>query len=538
MKRTLLAASALALTASTLPAMASSHREAPMIAGMPRLDASDFYMFRSYDPKRADFVTMIADYVPLQDPGGGPNFYQMEDNGYYDINIDQTGSGKPTFAYRFRFSKRQKDLALNIGGMKVAIPLINDGPITAKNRAVQNVVETYTVSLVTFSSTGVQTEQLLSDDAGRTVVAKPSDNIGDKSIANYAEYAMQFSHEFHIPGCPVTGHLFIGQRKDPFVVNLGETFDLVNYANPVGEQYNNSTMDDLAGKNVTSIVWEAPIACITNGTEPVIGAWTTSSLGVAGKGGAVTYQQVSRLANPLVNELVIGLPDKDKFNASLPADDAQFAKYVTNPTVPALIEALFGTKAPTQFPRQDLVAVFLTGVPGLNQPATPPTPSEEMRLNTSIAPTPYGSQNRLGVIGGDNAGYPNGRRPGDDVVDITLRVAMGRLYTLGFFGGASNAPSGGLDFTDGAYTDDTHYLPVFPVRSCRPCPTRISQHTSRIDQTFFAPFFQKRWPCLPSPGLCTSTGQPLHTRIGHGRSGAAARRHGPHPTPRARRRSA
>ena len=462
MKRTLLAASALALTAAALPALASSHREAPMIAGMPRLDASDFFMFRSYEPNRQDYVTMIADYVPLQDAAGGPNFFQMEHNGYYDINVDTTGAGKPSFAYRFRFATHSKDLALDVGGIKVPIPLINDGPLTYTNRKAQNVMETYTVSLVTFSSTGAATEQLLLDDTGKSTIAKPADNIGDKSIANYAEYAAHFTHDFHIPGCSVKGRLFIGQRKDPFVVNLGETFDLVNYAHPVGEQYDNSTMDDLATKNVTSIIWEAPIACLVNGSDPVIGAWTTSSLGVTAADGSVTYQQVSRLANPLVNELVIGLPDKDKFNGSLPADDAQFAKYVTNPTVPALIEALFGTKAPTQFPRQDLVAVFLTGVSGLNQPATPPTPSEEMRLNTSIAPTAYGAQNRLGVIGGDNAGYPNGRRPGDDVVDITLRVAMGRLYTLGYFGGPSNAPSGGLDFTDGAYTDDTHFLQGFP----------------------------------------------------------------------------
>ena len=159
MKCTLLAASALALTAaSAMPAKASSHREAPMIAGMPRLDASDFYMFRSYEKNRSDYVTMIADYVPLQDPGGGPNFYQMEQNGYYDINVDQTGSGKPTFAFRFRFRTSDKRLSLNIGGATVAIPLINDGQIAIGNRAAQNVVETYTVSLVTYSSTGVPTE--------------------------------------------------------------------------------------------------------------------------------------------------------------------------------------------------------------------------------------------------------------------------------------------------------------------------------------------------------------------------------------------
>ena len=462
-KNALLATSALALSIATATtALASSHREAPMIAGMPRLDASDFYMFRSYEPGRDKYVTMIADYVPLQDPGGGPNFYQMETNGYYDINVDNTGSGRPSFTFRFRFFDNTKGLAVNVGGMNVPIPLINDGQITRASMAALNRVETYSVSLVSHNGSGAETETLLTSNDGQQLFQKPADNIGDKSIPNYTQYAMQFIHHLKIPGCTGEGRLFVGQRKDPFVVNLGETFDLVNYAHPIGEQYNNSALDDLAGKNVTSIVWEMPAACLVNGTEPVIGAWTTSSLGVAGAGKHVTYQQVSRLGNPLVNELVIGLPDKDKFNGSVPAKDAQFAQYVTNPTVPALIQSLFGTAAPTQFPRQDLIAVFLTGVKGVNQPATPPTLSEEMRLNTSIPITAYGSQNRLGVIAGDNAGYPNGRRPGDDVVDITLRVAMGKLYSLGLFGGPSNAPSGNLEFTDGAYTDDTHYLTAFP----------------------------------------------------------------------------
>jgi len=160
---------------------------------------------------------------------------------------------------------------------------------------------------------------------------------------------------------------------------------------------------------------------------------------------------------------VIGQKDKDRFNMSLPANDAQFAAYVTNPTVPALIQTLFpSAKAPTKFPRADLVAVFLTGIAGLNAPAHLSTPSEEMRLNTSTPITPYGSQNRLGVIGGDKAGYPNGRRPGDDVVDITLRVAEGKLYSLGLYGKPSDAPAGSFEFTDGAYTDDTHYLTAFP----------------------------------------------------------------------------
>jgi len=163
-----------------------------------------------------------------------------------------------------------------------------------------------------------------------------------------------------------------------------------------------------------------------------------------------------------VNELVIGLKDKDKFNASRPEDDAQFLKYVTNPTLPALIHVLFPSlTAPTLIPRSDLVATFLTGIHGLNQSPNV-TPAEEMRLNTSIAITPFGSQVRLGVIGGDQAGYPNGRRPGDDVVDISLQVAIGRLIALGLFGSASQAPSGSVPLTDQAIVDATHFDTAFP----------------------------------------------------------------------------
>jgi len=167
-------------------------------------------------------------------------------------------------------------------------------------------------------------------------------------------------------------------------------------------------------------------------------------------------KQVSRLSGPLVNEVVIGLPDKDRFNASQPKDDAQFAKYVTNPTLPAVIQILFpGVVAPTTFPRTDLVAAFLTGVPGLNKPDNV-TPAEMMRLNTSIATKPASQQKSLGVLAGDIAGFPNGRRPGDDVVDIELRVAMGVLLT------DKEAPSRSLPYTDGAAVRATDFRSTFP----------------------------------------------------------------------------
>lgn len=187
-----------------------------------------------------------------------------------------------------------------------------------------------------------------------------------------------------------------------------------------------------------------------------------SNLGLASKEGGA-WSQVSRLGMPLVNELVIGLKDKDKFNTSKPSDDAQFLTYVTNPTLPALLQILFGqyALAPTNIPRNDLVAAFLTGVSGVNQLATV-TPSEMLRLNTSVAVTAPASQSRLGVIAGDNAGFPNGRRPGDDVVDIALRVVEGRLCTLNIGCAPADAPAGATDFTDGAYLDATFFDNAFP----------------------------------------------------------------------------
>jgi len=201
-----------------------------------------------------------------------------------------------------------------------------------------------------------------------------------------------------------------------------------------------------------------PIPCLTSRRTPVIGAWTTASLPREGKSTFRPYDwvQVSRLGAPLVNEVVIGLKDKDRFNASEPKDDAQFATYVTNPTLPAILEILFGAagvQAPTLFPRADLVAAFLTGVPGLNANGSV---AEMLRLNTSTAPKPAAAQSNLGVIGGDVAGFPNGRRPGDDVVDIELRVAMGKLLPL------ANAPSGQLPFTDGALVDASRFSSSFP----------------------------------------------------------------------------
>jgi hypothetical protein len=470
-----------ALLLAAPAAQASSHREAPFITTQPKVDGTDLYMFRSYETGRSSTVTLIANYIPLQDAYGGPNYFAMDPNALYEIHIDNNGDAVEDITFQFRFKNNLADIALPVGGKSVAIPLIQAGGLAAGNTAALNLKESYTLDIVRGARRGGRRAAVTNASGGGRDFTKPVDFIGTKtfgSVAGYEAYAAQYVYTVNIPGCGATGRVFVGQRKDPFVVNLGRTFDLLNL-NPLATS---GGTDDLADKNVTTLALEVPIACLTAGSEPVIGAWTTASLrqvrlldGAPKSGHQTTeksggaWVQVSRLGMPLVNEVVIGLKDKDRFNGSKPRDDGQFADYVTNPTLPALIEILFGqagVKAPTNFPRKDLVTAFLTGVPGLNQPANVKV-SEMLRLNTSIAPKPKGTQSTLGVLGGDTAGFPNGRRPGDDVVDAALRVSMGVLCTLNApatFGCApADAPSGSLAYSDGgANISDAMFNATFP----------------------------------------------------------------------------
>jgi hypothetical protein len=433
--------------------LASSHREAPLITAAPKLDATDFYMFNSYEAGRSNYVTFIADYLPLQDAYGGPNYFRLETNGVYEIEIDNAGDAHEHITFQFQFWETPRHIALPIGppGNQVTneIPLVVAGQIFSTNNSALNVVENYSVTMIKGNRRTGTAQYLTNAADGSIVFTKPVDNIGNKTLPDYNSYANSYIYTVKIPGCPTPGRLFVGQRKDPFVVNLGETFDLINLSNPLGPV--DGEKDSLSDKNVTSLVLEVPTICLTNGASPVIAAWTTAS-----RYEGTNLVQVSRLGQPLVNEVVIGLKDKDAFNASEPKDDVQFAQYVTHPTLPALIELLFGSagvRAPTNFPRMDLVAVFLTGVPGLNQTSAT---AEMLRLNTTTPAEPAAAQNNLGVIGGDTAGFPNGRRPGDDVVDIALRVVMGKLLST------NDAPSGQLPFTDGALVNADMFPSVFP----------------------------------------------------------------------------
>lgn len=488
---------AAALGSVVQPAQASSHREAPAITTTPKVDATDFYMFNSYESGRAGYVTLIANYQPLQAPYGGPNYFQMDPNALYEIHIDNVGDAKEHLSFQFRFKNALKGITLPIAGKDVAIPLIQAGAVSDPNAAVLNVNETYTVDVVRGDRRTGSRTSITNAVTGSAVFDKPADNIGTKTIPDYAAYAAKHLYSVNIPGCSKPGRLFVGQRKDPFAVNLGVIFDLVNaplaaITNPANINAFPNIIDDA---NVTSLALEVHASCLVAGSDPVIGGWTTASRrqgqlldGAPRKGhdtGAIAggaWTQVSRLGMPLVNEVVIGLPDKDRFNASKPKDDGQFADYVTNPTLPRLLEVAFGTPAgaiaPSNAGRNDLVTVFLTGIKGVNQQGMV-TPSEMLRLNTAIPAVPFAQQNRLGIVGNilaggsDNAGFPNGRRPKDDVVDVALIAVVGGLCMangdtdkLGF--GAACKPSAvplgatAFNIHDGVDQAVVPLLPGFP----------------------------------------------------------------------------
>jgi hypothetical protein len=473
-------ATAVALLASTA-AFASSHREAPFITQQSKVDGTDFYMFQSYEPGRSGFTTIIADYQPLEGVGAGPNYYTMDQDALYEIHIDNNGDSSEDLTFQFRFQNTLKDIQLPINGVNVSIPLVQAGGLSGQNPANLNVRETYTMTLVRGNARTGTRSTITNAADGTSTFEKPVDNIGNKtfgSATGYATYANAHIYNIAIPGCATPGKVFVGQRADPFALALGEIFDLINL-NPIGPTSGGT--NSLANASVTSLILEVPTPCLV-AADPIIGGWTTASLrqgrllsgnpgsgysNVPKDGGA--WVQVSRLGMPLVNELVIGLKDKDKFNSSQPNADAQFATYVTNPTLPALIQLLFPiAPAPTNFPRNDLVAAFLTGIAGVNKPANV-VASEMLRLNTSIAPTAMASQSTLGVLGGDNAGFPNGRRPGDDVVDLSLRVAMGALCVATGTSDAlhvgctpSQAPAGGAALTDGVAQSASTFQNAFP----------------------------------------------------------------------------
>lgn len=447
----LLLAMSFVLSTNAGSALASSHREAPLIAADPAADGTDLYAFRS--PDKPDTVTLIANYLPFQEPAGGPNFYPFDDSVLYEIKIDNNGDAQEDISYQFRFHTERKN------GKTF---LYNVGPITSVNDPNWNARQTYTLTKVekgksTVLGTGIPT---------------PPANIGPKSTPNYA--ALQAQAVKTLKNGITT---FAGQSDDPFFVELGGVFDLLNIRKLPGNA--KGGVDGLKGFNVNALALQVPINQVTNNkampkdttsSNAVIGVWTTASrrsTKVLNPDGTTStsgdWVQVSRLGAPLVNEVVIPVGKKDLWNASKPTADAQFANYVTNPEVGTLLKALFGIKVPLQgafgskTQRDDLIAIFLTGIKGLTQP-TKVTPSEELRLNLAVAPAT--KPNVMGVVGGDTQGYPNGRRLADDVTDISLKAVAGAAYPL--FHKDFKADATGLKLGDGVNANDKPFRTSFP----------------------------------------------------------------------------
>jgi Domain of unknown function (DUF4331) len=514
----LLVALSLAASVSNI-STASSHREAPYISKYPQVDGTDFYMFNSYEPGREDYVTILANYIPVQAAYGGPNYFPLDENALYEIHIDNNGDAIEDITFQFDFSHDVPvtdvvNFTIGSGDNEKSIPAVlkNVGAISAGNEGGLNLIETYTLKMVSGDRRTGSSVDITNADSDSNTFRKPFDYSGTKTFGgpgNYKTYADSFISNISIPNCADGARVFVGQRSEGFKIALGEVFDLVNFVPVEGDSApgagdgggfpggitQDTNRNILAKNNVTTIALEIPKSCLTGTGNGVIGSWTTASLRQATvlnpnpsikkpevSGGAWT--QVSRLGNFLVNELFIGLPDKDKFNTSEPKDDGQFADYVTHPVFPAIINVLFndavnstlGTSiadlAPTNIPRTDLVTGFLTGFPGVNQLSTV-TASEMLRLNTGIAAAARSEQQPLGVAAGDLAGFPNGRRPGDDSVDIALRVAMGALchpLPLGEDGAPVNlglceeadAAIGNVALTDGAPISAMDFDNAFP----------------------------------------------------------------------------
>ncbi|MFI5978373.1 DUF4331 domain-containing protein [Streptomyces sp. NPDC051452] len=374
-------------------ASASSHREAPLISGTPQYDNTDLYAFVS--PDKPDTTTIVGDWIPFEEPAGGPNFYTFADDAQYDLHVDNNGDAHSELTFRYTFTTHRKN------GDTF---LYNTGPVSNLADPDLNITQTYDLDLIRSKNEHEVSRTKLADD----VPVAPSD-VGKASMPDYGKLRSQAVYK-----TAAGATTFAGQADDPFFADL-RVFDLL-----YGGNLSEVGRDTLKGYNVNTIALQVPNDLIRESSgQPVVGIWSTTQRRTA----QGSYAQVSRLGNPLVNEVVNPQKDKDRFNASQPAYDAQFLKNVTAPELPKLIESIYKIKAPTE-PRNDLVDVFLKGVKGLNQPPNG-KPAEELRLNTSIRPSMH--PKRLGVLDGDNAGFPNGRRLTDDVIDEALQVVEGEL---------------------------------------------------------------------------------------------------------------
>lgn len=443
----MIAALALVPFAST-STRASSHREAPLISLDPSVDNTDVYAFLS--PLNNGTVTLIANFIPFETPTGGPNFYRFDESALYEIHIDNNGDAVEDITYQFRFNTTIRNPNTF---------LYNTGPITSLDDPDWNLRQTYSVTRVEGARrTGTSIGQI--DNA-----ISPPVNVGARSTPNYERLAQSA-----VAGLASGGRVFAGQRDDPFFADTGSLFDLLAIRVPPGDL--RGGIDSFSDYNVHTIALELPLGIVTrNGQRPtgasdpnaIIGVWSTTSRRAVttrtpgGSTGSGNFVQVSRLGQPLVNEVVIPIGTKDAFNGIEPTSDAAALPFVLDPEVPKLLKLLYGVDSPPA-PRNDLVTIFLTGIPGLNQPAGVRA-SEMLRLNLGV---PRASQiDRLGILKGDTAGFPNGRRLEDDVIDIALRVMAGATpFTPSFNRGLNARLGDGVDFNDMPTLSVFPYVPT------------------------------------------------------------------------------
>jgi hypothetical protein len=464
-----IAASALAVTLG----VGSSHREAPQIMLDPSADNTDVYAFTAKDAPGS--LTVVANWIPLQDPSGGPNFGKLDPKARYYVKIDNTGDGVEDVAYRWQFTSRFR----NPDTFLAAIP-----PVRSIDDPNLNFFQTYDLYRERYDRNGrVSSSRRIGND-----LPVAPDNSGPKTFPDYAAVAAGAV-------TPVAGggKSFVGPRDDPFFIDLAVIFDGLNIDQPgrpnIGTGNQGGGKDDIAGYNAHAFVLQVPESEVTSdgrsvraadASNAVVGVWSTTErrrLQVTDRlvpGGGDeddasaarsarrrarasnsdrSWVQVSRLGNPLINEVVIALRDKDRFNRTKPKDDAKnFGKYVLNPETARLMNALFslGVK---ETDRTDIVTALLTGVPGLTQIGTKPVAADTLKINLGVPPAD--SENRFGVLAGDNAGFPNGRRLADDILDIELRVIAGALLPADR--GGKQIPLG-----DGVDQNDRPFLQSFP----------------------------------------------------------------------------
>jgi hypothetical protein len=452
MRRLLLAVAA--LTAAAIAAalsFGSSHREAPGISLDPSADNTDTYAWTAKDAPGE--LTVAANWIPGEVPANGPNFFGWDDRARYYINIDNTGDGRPDIKYRYQF----KTTIRNKNSFLYALP-----GASGYGDPKLNVIQRYSIVRERHSYRGGR-HSMRERVLARGLPSAPP-NIGPKTFPNYQVFA-----DGAVRTLRGGTKVFAGQREDPFFVDLGATFDGLNIRQLTGNQ--GQGKDDLSGYNVHSIVMQIPEREVTRNSKSVsgpdahnavVGVWstterrrfqvTTASVGrkkgrESGRGGWV---QVSRLGNPLVNEVVIPLGKKDQFNRTTPDRDAKlYGQFVVKPELAAILNALFMVGAPEN-DRTDIVQALLQGIPDLNQHRGIEGPPAVDTLKINLGVPPSANENRFGVIGGDLAGFPNGRRLGDDVVDIEVQVVAGFLK-------GNKVPLG-----DGVDQNDKPFLPSFP----------------------------------------------------------------------------